>query len=170
MEGSSTGWLMVQAIADAYGTGEEGREILTGIYRNAGPHLQMSGSGPLNSVRSGEVAIGFGLRHQAIADKNEGLPIDYVDPEEGNYSLTESVAVLDKGDRTNPLAQRMAAAIIDAGRPELLRTYPNPLYVGEQAPDNGSANPQVFPEPLTVDLLQAHQDFSEACKREAQGK
>lgn len=37
MEGSSTGWLMVQAIADAYGTGEEGREILTGIYRNAGP-------------------------------------------------------------------------------------------------------------------------------------
>ena len=170
MEGSSTGWLMVQAIADAYGTGEEGREILTGIYRNAGPHLQMSGSGPLNSVRSGEVAIGFGLRHQAIADKNEGLPIDYVDPEEGNYSLTESVAVLDKGDRTNPLAQRMAAAIIDAGRPELLRTYPNPLYVGEQAPDNGSANPQVFPEPLTVDLLQEHQDFSEACKREAQGK
>ena len=150
MEGSSTGWLMVQAIADAYGTGEEGREILTGIYRNAGPHLQMSGSGPLNSVRSGEVAIGFGLRHQAIADKNEGLPIDYVDPEEGNYSLTESVAVLDKGDRTNPLAQRMAAAIIDAGRPELLRTYPNPLYVGEQAPDNGSANPQVFPEPLTT--------------------
>lgn len=170
MEGSSTGWLMVQAIADAYGTGEEGREILTGIYRNAGPHLQMSGSGPLNSVRSGEVAIGFGLRHQAIADKNEGLPIDYVDPEEGNYSLTESVAVLDKGDRTNPLAQRMAAAIIDAGRPELLRTYPNPLYVGEQAPNNGSANPQVFPEPLTVDLLQEHQDFSEACKREAQGK
>lgn len=170
MEGSSTGWPMVQAIADAYGTGEEGREILTGIYRNAGPHLQMSGSGPLNSVRSGEVAIGFGLRHQAIVDKNEGLPIDYVDPEEGNYSLTESVAVLDKGDRTNPLAQRMAAVIIDEGRPELLRTYPNPLYVGEQAPDNGSANPQVFPEPLTVDLLQAHQDFSDACKREVQGK
>ena len=78
--------------------------------------------------------------------------------------------MLDKGDRTNPLAQRMAAVIIDEGRPELLRTYPNPLYVGEQAPDNGSANPQVFPEPLTVDLLQAHQDFSEACKREAQGK
>ena len=79
MEGSSTGWLMVQAIADAYGTVEEGREILTGIYRNAGPHLQMSGSGPLNSVRSGEVAIGFGLRHQAIADKNEGLLQEYQD-------------------------------------------------------------------------------------------
>ena len=39
----------------------------------------MSGSGPLNSVRSGEVAIGFGLRHQAIADKNEGLLQEYQD-------------------------------------------------------------------------------------------
>lgn len=165
MEGSSTGWLMVQAIADAYGTGEKGREILTGIYRNAGPHLQMSGSGPLNSVRSGEVAIGFGLRHQAVADKAEGLPIDYVDPEEGNYSLTESVAVIDKGDDTNPLAQQMAAVIIDEGRAELLETYPVPLYVGEQESDDGSANPKVYPETLTVDLLQEHQDFSEACKR-----
>lgn len=168
MEGSSTGWLMVQAIADAYGTGEQGRKILTGIYRNAGPHLQMSGSGPLNSVRSGEVAIGFGLRHQAVADKAEGLPVDYVDPEEGNYSLTESVAVLDKGGKTNPLAQRMAGVIVDAGRAELLETYPVPLYVGETESANGSANPKVFPKPLTVDLLQEHQDFSEACKRAAQ--
>lgn len=169
MEGSSTGWLMVQAIADAYGTGERGREILTGIYRNAGPHLQMSGSGPLNSVRSGEVAIGFGLRHQAVADKAEGLPIDYVDPEEGNYSLTESVAVLDKGDKTNPLAQKMAGVIVDEGRAELLETYPVPLYAGETESADGSANPKVFPDPLTVDLLQEHQDFSEACKRAAQG-
>ena len=38
-----------------------------------------------------EVAIGFGLRHQAVADKADGLPVDYVDPTEGNYSLTESM-------------------------------------------------------------------------------
>lgn len=48
------------------------------------------------------MAIGFGLRHQAVADKADGLPIDYVDPTEGNFSLTESVAVLDKGEDTNP--------------------------------------------------------------------
>ena len=39
MEGSSTGSPMVQAIVDAYGTGENGKQILTDIYRNAGPHL-----------------------------------------------------------------------------------------------------------------------------------
>ncbi|PWG60257.1 extracellular solute-binding protein [Bifidobacterium catulorum] len=167
MEGSSTGWLMVQAIAGAYGTGDEGRQILTDIYRNAGPHLEQSGSGPLKSVRSGEVAIGFGLRHQAAADKKKGLPIDYVDPVEGNYSLTESVAVLDKGSKTNPLAQKMAGVIIDQGRKELLQTYPTPLYQGEKEPANGSKYPKTFDKPLTVDLLQQHQDFSEACKRAA---
>ncbi|MFR1232939.1 MAG: hypothetical protein ACLSCQ_04945 [Evtepia gabavorous] len=41
--------------------------------------------------------MGFGLRHQAVAAKAEGLPIDYVDPTEGNFSLTESVAIVDKG-------------------------------------------------------------------------
>ncbi|MBW3093969.1 ABC transporter permease subunit [Bifidobacterium sp. 64T4] len=167
MEGSSTGWLMVQAIAGAYGTGSEGRRILTGIYRNAGPHLEQSGSGPLKAVRSGEVAIGFGLRHQAMADKRNGLPIDVIDPIEGNYSLTESVAVLDKGRSTNPKAQRMAAIIIDQGRKELLETYPTPLYKGEKAGANESAYPKTFDKPLTVDLLQQHQDFSSTCKRAA---
>ena len=168
MAGSSTGWLMVQAVVDAYGTGDEGKKILTDIYRNAGPHLEQSGSGPIKAVRAGEVSIGFGLRHQAVADKAKGLPIDYVDPTEGNYSLTESVAVLDKGDKTNPKAQKMAGVIIDKGRKELLQTYPFPLYEGETAPDDASKLSKSFPKPLTVDLLQQHLDFSNACKQAAQ--
>ena len=60
----------------------------------------------LKKVRAGEVAIGFGLRQQAVADKLKGLPIDFVDPTEGNFSLTESIAVIDKGDKTNPLAMQ----------------------------------------------------------------
>ena len=62
------------------------------------------------AVPGGEVAIGFGLRHQAVADKADGLPIDYVDPTEGNFSLTESVAVLDKGEDTNPWPWRWRGA------------------------------------------------------------
>ena len=76
---------MVQAIIDTYGNGQEGQEIMQRIIQNAGPHLESSGSGPIKKVHAGEVAIAFGLRHQAVADKNEGLPIDYVDPTEGNY-------------------------------------------------------------------------------------
>lgn len=164
IKSSSTAWLLIQALVDAYG--EDGAaEVLTGIYQNAGPHIESSGSAPLKKVRAGEVAIGFGLRQQAVADKNDGLPVDFVDPEEGNFSLTESVAVVDKGDDTNPLAQEMAECIITKGREELQKYYPNAVYEGETTnEENSSANPKVFSEPLTLELLEKHQELSESCK------
>lgn len=162
--GSSTAWLMIQALVSEYG--EDGaKEVLTGIYKNAGAHLEDSGSGPIKKVRAGEVAVGFGLRHQAVADKADGLPIDFVDPAEGNFSLTESVAVIDKGDNTNPLAMEMAECIIRQGRSEIIKYYPNPIYEGETADAaNQSAYPKKFSEPLTVDLLEKHKNLSEECK------
>ena len=164
---SSTAWLLVQALVSEYG--EDGaKDVLTGIYENVGDHLEDSGSAPLKKVRAGEVAIGFGLRQQAVADKEEGLPIDFVDPAEGNFSLTESVSVVDKGDDTNPLAMEMAQCIIENGREELQSYYPNALYNGESTDAaNKSANPKVFPEKLTVDLLEQHQELSEECKEAA---
>ena len=88
-----------------------------------------------------------------------------MDPTEGNFTLTESVAVIDKGDNTNPEAMEMAECIIKNGRQELLETYPIPLYEGETVDDaNKSGNPKVFPEKLTVDLLKQHQALSEECK------
>lgn len=62
-------------------------------------------------LRAGEVAIGFGLRHQAVADKADGLPVDFIDPTEGNFTLTESLAVVDKGDDTNPLAMKWCSVL-----------------------------------------------------------
>ena len=164
IQGSSTAWLMIQALVSAYG--EDGtKEVLTGIYANAGAHLEQSGSGPIKKVRAGEVAIGFGLRHQAVADKAEGLPVDYVDPTEGNFTLTESMAVVDKGSKTNPLAMEMVQCIIEKGRADLMTYYPVPLYQGETADaDAISANSKVFDEPLTVELLEKHRALSESCK------
>lgn len=164
IQGSSTAWLMVQSLIDSYGE-EETKSILTDIYKNAGAHLEQSGSGPIKKVRAGEVALGFGLRHQAVADKADELPIDFVDPEEGNYTLTESLAVVDKGEDTNPLAMEMVQCIIETGRPDLMRTYPLPLYEGETADGDAiSANSKTYPEPLTVELLEEHQALSESCK------
>lgn len=51
------------------------------------------------------------------------------------------------------------------GREELQSYYPNALYNGEETDAaNQSANPKVFPEKLTVDLLEKHQQLSEECK------
>ncbi|RGU94862.1 extracellular solute-binding protein [Clostridium sp. AF15-17LB] len=164
IQSSSTAWLLIQAIVNEYG--EDGaKDILTDIYANAGAHIEDSGSGPIKKVRAGEVAIGFGLRHQAVADKEEGLPIDYVDPSEGNFTLTESAAVVEKDSDKKDLAMEMAECIIQNGREELLKTYPIPLYDGEEADDaNKSGNPKVFSEKLSVDLLEEHQALSEECK------
>ena len=164
IQGSSTAWLMIQSLISEYG--EDGtKEILTGMYKNAGAHIEQSGSGPIKKVRAGEVAIGFGLRHQAVADKADGLPVDFVDPTEGNFTLTESLAVVDKGDDTNPFAMEMVQCIIENGRADLMTYYPVPLYEGETADSNAiSANSKIFPEALTVELLEKHRNLSESCK------
>ncbi|MFT7322487.1 MAG: iron(III) transport system substrate-binding protein [Psychrobacter glaciei] len=158
--GSSTGWLFVQDIAAEYGTDAEGQQIMNAIRENAGPNLELSGSGPLKKVMAGEVPIGFGLRHQAVANKAKGLPIDFVDPSEGNYTLTESVAVIDKGEKTNPKAMKMAELIVTKARPGLLEIYPNIVYDGETvAAENQIDNSKTYPELLTAELLDKHRAF-----------
>ncbi len=161
---SSTAWLLIQALVSEYGE-EEAQEILTKIYENAGPHIEDSGSGPLKKVRAGEVAVGFGLRHQAVADKEAGLPVDYIDPVEGNFSLTESAAVLARDSGRMETAMEMAECIIKKGREKLIQTYPLPIYEGETMDsEEQSAYPKVFPEPLTAELLEEHQELSENSK------
>lgn len=163
--GSSTGWLMVQALINEYG--EEGaKAVLSGVYNNAGPHLEKSGSGPIKKVRAGEVAVGFGLRHQAVRDKKSGKPIDFVDPKEGNFALTESVAVINKGSKKQKLAMQMAECIIKNGRKYIIQDYPVVLYEGETVDEeNKASNSKIFPEPLTTELLKKHRDLSDSCKK-----
>ena len=128
--GSSTAWLMTQAVLNEYGD-EEGAKIMKQIEANAMP-----------------------------ADKAKGLPVDYVDPVEGNFMLTESVAVIDKNAAENEQAKKIAECILKNTRPELLKIYPVALFEGEKVDDaNKPANPKVYKEPLTVELLQKHQDL-----------
>lgn len=162
---SSTAWLLIQSIISQYGE-EEGNVVLHKLIENCGPHIETSGSGPIKKVRVGEVAAGFGLRHQAVADKMSGKPIDCIDPLEGNYSLTESVAVVKKKDTaTTKLAMEMAKVIVTKARPELIKFYPLALYEGETVDDeNKPQNSKKFNQPLTVDLLEKHQEFFKDAK------
>ena len=164
LAGSTTAWYMFLPIIADYGEANT-KEILHKIYENAGPHLEMSGSAPLKKVRAGEVALGFGLRHQAVKDKRKGLPIDYIDPAEGSYSMTESIAVIDKGKKTNPLAEEMLKTMIEKGRADLIKDYPVPIYKGETvASENLVPNGKVFAESLTAELFTKHREISESAK------
>lgn len=162
---SSTGWLLVQAIVSQYGE-EEGRVILRDLIKNSGPHLESSGSGPIKKVQAGETAAGFGLRHQAVEAKESGAPIEYIDPAEGNFSLTESIAVVNKNDESTKLALEMAEAIIKDAREELINHYPVALYEGEAVSEmNKPAHTKQFAETLTVELLEKHQKFFNSAKK-----
>lgn len=158
--GSSTSWLLAQAVFDAYGE-QEGAKLLKELEANAGPHMEKSGSGPLKKVKAGEVAIGFGLRHQELMEQKKGLPIQVIDPSEGNFFLTEGVAVVNKGNsKKQELAMKMAECIIKNSRAELLKYYPMALYEGETVDKSFEpAYPKQFKEKLTVDLLKKHQQL-----------
>lgn len=162
---SSTGWLLIQALIAEYGE-TEGKAILQDLIANVGPHLESSGSGPIKKVQAGETAAGFGLRHQAVQAKESGAPIDYVDPIEGNFSLTESIAVVDKEGEKTDLAIEMAETIVNDAREELLKHYPGALYEGETVdPANEPAHAKKFDQPLTVELLEQHQEFFNSAKQ-----
>lgn len=165
IDDSSTAWLMVQAVIHAYGE-EEGKEIFQNLIANVGPHLESSGSGPISKVQAGETAAGFGLRHQAVVAKESGAPIDFVDPAEGNFSLTEAVAVVKKEDEEkSQKAMEMAEVIIKDVREELLTYYPVALYEGEAVDETHEpAFSKTFEQPLTVELLEQHQEFFRSAK------
>ena len=165
IEDSSTAWLMVQAVISEYGE-EEGKAILQDLIANVGPHLESSGSGPISKVQAGEVAAGFGLRHQAVAAKESGAPIDFVDPAEGNFSLTEAAAVVNKeDDEKSQKAMEMAEVISTDAREELLTYYPVALYEGEAVDETHEpAHPKTFDQPLNVELLEQHQAFFNSAK------
>lgn len=156
---SSTAWLFVQAIISEYGE-EEGKVVLQDLLKNTGPHLESSGSGPIKKVQAGEVAVGLGLRYQAVLAKESGLPIEFVDPIEGNFSLTESIAVVNKEEEKTKLAMEMVEVIIKDARKELITHYPVELYDGETVSDtNKPTYSKQFEQPLTVELLEQHQEF-----------
>ena len=116
----------------------------------------------------------FEVNTQMMKENNLPMPASLKDlvseyGEEGAKEvLTESVAVVDKQEKTNEKAMDMARVdmcIIEKGREKLLEYYPNALYAGETTDSaNQSANPKVFEEPLTVELLERHQALSESCK------
>lgn len=162
---SSTAWLTIQALVDNYGE-NEAKNILKEIYANAGDNIESSGSGPMKKAEVGEVAIGIGLRHQAVLKKQEGKPIDFVDPEEGTYYLTENLAIVNKGNgEKEATCKKMADIILTEARKDIIKLYPNAVYEGEVEDEAIKAkNVKKYPKKLTVELLDKHKKLSEEAK------
>lgn len=152
LESSTTGWLMIQAILDNYDE-QEAKTIIEGIKANAGSHIEASGSGPLKKVQSGEIAIGVGIRHQAQMKKKQGVPMEIVDPKEGNYVITESFALLND----TPQAKKVLEIITsEPVHKEISLINTSKIYETDNIPTDSTMNPRFFSKPLTKDLLDEH--------------
>lgn len=83
---SGTGYMFVKSLVNAWGE-DEAFEYFDGLAENVLQFTE-SGSGPVNALVQGEVAVGLGMTAQAVTAINDGADLKIIFFEEGSpYSL-----------------------------------------------------------------------------------
>lgn len=83
---SGTGYMFLKSLVNVWGE-DEAFEYFDGLSKNI-LQFTSSGSGPVNALVQGEVAVGLGMTAQAVTAINEGANLKIVYFEEGSpYSL-----------------------------------------------------------------------------------
>ena len=83
---SGTGYMFLKSLVNAWGE-EEAFEYFDKLEKNI-LQFTSSGSGPVNALVQGEVAVGFGMTAQAVTAINEGANLKILYFEEGSpYSM-----------------------------------------------------------------------------------
>lgn len=83
---SGTGYMFVKSLVNAWGE-DEAFEYFDGLAENVLQFTE-SGSGPVNALVQGEVAVGLGMTAQAVTAINDGADLKILFFEEGSpYSL-----------------------------------------------------------------------------------
>lgn len=95
---SGTGYMFLKSLVNAWGE-KEAFEYFDKLTTNILQYTS-SGSGPVNALVQGEVAIGLGITGQAVVQMNEGAPIEILFFEEGSpYSMYGQTIVKGKEER-----------------------------------------------------------------------
>lgn len=95
---SGTGYMFLKSLVNAWGE-ETAFEYFDQLTNNILQYTS-SGSGPVNALVQGEVAIGLGMTAQAVTQINEGAPLKIVFFEEGSpFTLYGQSIVAGKEER-----------------------------------------------------------------------
>ena len=107
---SGTGYMFLKSLVNEWGE-EKAFEYFDALTPNVLQYTS-SGSGPVNALLQGEVAIGLGMTGQAVMQINEGSPLKVVYFEEGSpFSLYGQTIV--KGKETRESVKRVFDFIIE---------------------------------------------------------
>ncbi len=95
---SGTGYIFLKSLVNMWGE-EAAFEYFDKLTENILQYTS-SGSGPVNALVQGEVAIGLGMTGQAVTQINEGMPLKIVFFEEGSpYSFYGQAIIKGKENR-----------------------------------------------------------------------
>lgn len=95
---SGTGYMFLKSLVNAWGE-KEAFEYFDKLTPNVLQYTS-SGSGPVNALIQGEVAIGLGMTGQAVTQINEGAPLEILYFEEGSpYSMYGQAIINGKEQR-----------------------------------------------------------------------
>lgn len=96
---SGTGYIFLKSLVNAWGE-ERTFEYFDKLTPNILQYTS-SGSGPVNALVQGEVAIGLGMTSQAVTQINEGAPLEIIFFEEGSpYTIYGQSIIKGKEERT----------------------------------------------------------------------
>lgn len=95
---SGTGYMFLRQLTNEWGE-EEAFAYFEKLTENILQYTS-SGSGPVNALVQGEVAIGLGMTSQAVVEKNEGVNLEILFFEEGSpYSMYGNAVLKNSADR-----------------------------------------------------------------------
>lgn len=95
---SSTGYMFLRQLTNEWGE-EEAFEYFEKLSENVLQYTS-SGSGPVNALVQGEVAIGLGMTSQAVVEINQGVELEIVFFEEGApYSMYGNAVLANSANR-----------------------------------------------------------------------
>ena len=95
---SGTGYMFLRQLTNEWGE-DEAFDYFEKLSENILQYTS-SGSGPVNALVQGEVAIGLGMTSQAVVEKNNGADLDIIFFEEGSpYSMYGNAVVAGSADR-----------------------------------------------------------------------
>lgn len=123
---SGTGYMFLKSLVNAWG--EE--EALQYFDQLAGNVLQFtsSGSGPVNALNLGEVAVGLGMTAQTVIEINKGAPLKIVYFEEGSPFTLYGQSII-KGKETRKCVKEVFDFLVNTYTEEANgKYYPEQMY------------------------------------------
>jgi len=150
---SGTGYMFLVSLINAWGE-DAVFKYFDGLAENI-LQFTTSGSGPVNALIQGEVAIGLGMTLTAVnAINNKGIPLELLFFAEGAPNITTSFGII-KGKETRPIVKE----VFEFAMTKLVRDDKE-LYCPEQIFKNQSNNIDNYPKTIPYARMDGVYDLS----------